>query len=89
MQTLTSVHDPTVALERVEALRILDRLLAQLDDDKREVFVLAEVEQMSVAEIAEILEANINTVASRLRAARQEFEKALLRFQAREQRRES
>ena len=89
MQTLTTEHDPTVALERVEALRILDRLLAQLDEDKREVFVLAEVEQMSVPEIAEILEANINTVGSRLRAARQEFEKALLRFRAREQRRES
>jgi RNA polymerase sigma-70 factor (ECF subfamily) len=69
-------------------LRILDRLLATLDEDKREVFVLAEIEQMTAAQIAEIVEANVNTVASRLRTARQEFEKALLRFRAHELRRQ-
>jgi RNA polymerase sigma-70 factor (ECF subfamily) len=74
--------------ERVEALRVLDGLLAHLDEDKREVFVLAEIEQMTAAEIAEIIEANANTVGSRLRAARQEFEKALLRFRAHELRRQ-
>ena len=74
--------------ERVEALRVLDRLLAQLDEEKREVFVLAEIEQMTAAEIAEIIEVNVNTVGSRLRAARQEFEKALLRFRAHELRRQ-
>jgi RNA polymerase sigma-70 factor (ECF subfamily) len=88
IQTLQAGHDPAGALERVEALRILDRLLAELDVDKREVFVLAEIEQMTAAEIAEIVEANPNTVASRLRAARQEFEKALLRFRAHELRRQ-
>ena len=46
--------------------------------------VLAEVEQMTLAEIGEIVGANANTVATRLRAARQAFEKALARFQARE-----
>jgi RNA polymerase sigma-70 factor (ECF subfamily) len=75
-------------LERAEALRILDRLLSELDEDKREVFVLAEIEQMTAAEIAEIVEANVNTVSSRLRVARQEFEKALLRFRAHELRRQ-
>ncbi len=71
-------------LERLEALRVLDRLLSQLDDAKRVVFVLAEIEQMTLAEIAEIVAANVNTVASRLRAARRDFEKALSRFHARE-----
>ena len=91
MQTLVADHEngPVATLERVEALRILDRLLADLDEDKREVFVLAEIEQMTAAQIAEIVEANVNTVASRLRAARQEFEKALLRFRAQELRRRS
>jgi len=84
MHTLVAEHDPTVALEKLEALRILDRLLAELDVDKREVFVLAEIEQMTVAEIAEIIEVNANTVASRLRAARQEFQKAALRFRTHE-----
>jgi RNA polymerase sigma-70 factor (ECF subfamily) len=90
IQTLAADHEsgPAATLERIEALRILDRLLAQLDEDKREVFVLAEIEQMTAVQIAEIVEANVNTVASRLRAARQEFEKALLRFRARELRRQ-
>jgi RNA polymerase sigma-70 factor (ECF subfamily) len=67
MQTLMADHEkgPSASLERVEALRILDRLLATLDDDKREVFVLAEIEQMTAAEIADIVDANANTVASR------------------------
>jgi RNA polymerase sigma-70 factor, ECF subfamily len=90
-QDLAADHEnsPTAALERVEALRVLDGLLAHLDEDKREVFVLAEIEQMTAAEIAEIVEANVNTVSSRLRAARQEFEKALLRYRAQELRRQS
>ena len=62
-------QSPTVRLERMEALRALDQLLSRLDDDKRVVFVLAELEQMTLLEIAEIVEANANTVASRLRAA--------------------
>jgi len=90
IQTLAADHEhsPAAALERVEALHVLDGLLARLDEDKREVFVLAEIEQMTAAEIADIVEANVNTVSSRLRAARQEFEKALLRFRAHELRRQ-
>jgi RNA polymerase sigma-70 factor (ECF subfamily) len=90
IQTLAADHEhsPAAMYERVEALRVLDRLLAHLDEEKREVFVLAEIEQMTAAEIAEIIEVNVNTVGSRLRAARQEFEKALLRFRAHELRRQ-
>jgi RNA polymerase sigma-70 factor, ECF subfamily len=86
MQHLTTERDsgPATSLERVEAMRIVDRLMDTLDDEKREVFVLAELEQMTAAEIAEVVEANPNTVASRLRAARRDFEKALARFRARE-----
>jgi RNA polymerase sigma-70 factor (ECF subfamily) len=75
---------PAGELERTEALRVLDRLLSQLNDTKRVVFVLAELERMTLAEIADIVEANANTVASRLRAARRDFDRALSRFQARE-----
>ncbi|HEX7501649.1 MAG TPA: RNA polymerase sigma factor [Polyangia bacterium] len=91
LQTLLADREsgPAASLERVEALRILDRLLAGLDEDKREVFVLAEIEQMTAVEIAEIVDANANTVASRLRAARQDFEKALARFRAHELGRQS
>ncbi len=88
IHTLAGGHDPATALEKVEALRILDRLLAELDQDKREVFVLAELEQLTAPEIADIIDVSPNTVSSRLRLARQEFEKALLRFRAQEARRQ-
>jgi RNA polymerase sigma-70 factor (ECF subfamily) len=86
IHTLEASQDrgPVGELERREALRVLDRLLAQLDDTKRVVFVLAEIEQMTLAEIAGIVAANVNTVASRLRSARRDFDKALSRFHARE-----
>jgi RNA polymerase sigma-70 factor, ECF subfamily len=60
-----------------EALRELATVLDALDDDKREVFVLSELEQLSAPEIAEALGLNINTVYSRIRAARLEFKVVL------------
>jgi RNA polymerase sigma-70 factor (ECF subfamily) len=82
--TDTQSQSPAEAVERAEAVRILDGILGRMEEDKREVFVLAEVEQMSVVEIADVLGTNLNTVYSRLRAARQEFQRALSRFQMRE-----
>jgi RNA polymerase sigma-70 factor, ECF subfamily len=70
-------QDPLGAAVHAEALRELDALLDQLDEDKRVVFVLAELEQMSVPEIAAALAVNVNTVYSRLRAARSTFDEAL------------
>jgi RNA polymerase sigma-70 factor (ECF subfamily) len=75
---------PLEAAETADSVRLLDRLLRSLDDDKREVFVLAHLEQMTAPEIAEILGENLNTVYSRLRAARDEFEQALERHRARD-----
>ena len=75
------------AAER-EAVRTLHAILDELDDEKREVFVLAELEQMTVPEIAEAVETNVNTVYSRLRAARRDFDQAVLRHRARDQWRE-
>jgi RNA polymerase sigma-70 factor (ECF subfamily) len=63
-----------------EALRQVALALETLDDVKREVFVLAELEQMSAAEIAETLGINVNTVYSRLHAARRAFEAAVTRL---------
>jgi RNA polymerase sigma-70 factor (ECF subfamily) len=85
-QNLVANQDrgPARELERTEALRVLDQLLLELDDAKRVVFVLAEIEQMTLAEIAQALAANVNTVSTRLRAARRDFERALSRFHTRE-----
>jgi RNA polymerase sigma-70 factor (ECF subfamily) len=57
----------------------LASLLAELDEPKREVFALVEVDEMTVPEAAEVLEIPLNTAYSRLRAARQAFEAALAR----------
>lgn len=56
-----------------EQLRSLFRALEGMPEDQRAVFVLAELEQMSAPEIARALEVNLNTVYSRLRAARRKF----------------
>jgi RNA polymerase sigma-70 factor (ECF subfamily) len=66
-----------------DEVRLLHTLLAQLDVDKRTVFVLAELEQLSVPEIAEALGVNLNTIYSRQRAARVQFEAALRRHRER------
>ena len=77
-------NGPANQVERRERYDALDRVLGQLDEGKRLVFVLAELEQLTLVEIGEVVGANSNTVATRLRAARQAFEKALARFQTRE-----
>jgi RNA polymerase sigma-70 factor (ECF subfamily) len=70
-------QSPQASAEQAERVRLLHRLLGELDDDKREVFVLSELEGLTMAEIAEALDVNPNTISSRLRAARREFEAAL------------
>jgi RNA polymerase sigma-70 factor (ECF subfamily) len=76
---------PAESLERRQAADVLHALLDELDDEKRTVFVLAELEELSAPEIAEMLGVPANTVYSRLRAAREGFERALARHRAREQ----
>jgi RNA polymerase sigma-70 factor (ECF subfamily) len=75
---------PDETTARAEAARLVQRWLDELDDDKREVFVLAELEQMTAKEIAEAIGSNASTVYSRLRAARLDFEKAAERCRLRD-----
>jgi len=82
-------HEATDAHQRVEhkqALALLERLLDELDEERREVLVLVELEEMSVPQAAALLGANTNTIYTRLRRARQDFEQALGRHRARERR---
>jgi len=76
---------PEAAAAQTEALTLLQQILNGLDDDRREVFVLAELEELSAAEIATLLEISSNTVASRLRLAREEVRAAWARAQARDE----
>jgi RNA polymerase sigma-70 factor, ECF subfamily len=72
-------HDLSVLADR---RRLLVQLLGELDEAKREVFVLSEIEGFTAPEVAEALEVPVNTVYSRLRAARQAFEQAMARHAA-------
>lgn len=56
-----------------QALEHVLRLLEELDEDQREVFVLAELEGMTAPEIAQATGVNLNTLYTRLRSARQRF----------------
>jgi RNA polymerase sigma-70 factor (ECF subfamily) len=69
--------DTFAALSRAEATATVLRILDHLDEDKRIVFALVELEQLSVPEVARMLELNLNTAYSRLRLARQAFEAAV------------
>lgn len=79
----SSAPAPSAEVEQAEAVRLLDALLSEIDEDKREVLVLAQLEEMTVPEIAELLGANVNTVYARLRAARRDFDAAHARHRAR------
>ena len=80
----SSVVGPDGDLEREQSARLLQALLLELDDDKREVFVMVELEELSAPEVASVLSIPLNTVYSRLRVAREEFERALSRHRAKE-----
>ena len=79
-----TAKDPEAQVQALQGHRLLHALLDTLDADKREVFVMVELEQMSMPEIAETLEINLNTAYARLRAARIAFEQALARLRARQ-----
>ena len=69
---------------RSEAAALLGAILDAMQEDQREVFVLAEMEQIPVPEIAETLSLPLNTVYSRLRLARRDYQRHLVRLRARE-----
>jgi RNA polymerase sigma-70 factor (ECF subfamily) len=78
---------PDALADRAETARIVQELLDGLSDEKREVFVLAELEGLTLHEISQILHEPPGTIATRLRRARAEFERAAARWRACEQRR--
>lgn len=71
---------------RADAARTLRDLLQQLGEDKRAVFIMAELEEMTAPEIASVLGIKPATVYSRLRLARAELDRAVQRHNARERR---
>lgn len=78
-----SAHDTESLLEQQRARELLDELLGGLSWELRTVFVMFEIEGFSSPEIAEVLQVSRGTVASRLRLAREAFERMVERHRKR------
>jgi RNA polymerase sigma-70 factor (ECF subfamily) len=75
-ERMTVAPEQEESVERKWARRRLDRALSELDDDKRAVFVLYELEELPMKEVAVALGCPLQTAYSRLHAARREVEEA-------------
>lgn len=73
---------PDEALDQHRARALLDTVLDAMDLELRTVFVMIELEEMTMVEVAEVLALAPGTVASRLRRARVEFQKQAQRVRA-------
>lgn len=72
--------DPETEVARGEALNLLIKLLNALDEDKRDALVIVDLEGMTVPEACMALDVNLNTLYSRLRAARQQMREMLAQY---------
>jgi RNA polymerase sigma-70 factor (ECF subfamily) len=72
VRTIEGTADARHRLERIAAA------IDTLSPERREVFVLAELDGMRPPEIASVLGCNLNTVYSRLRRAREDLSRALV-----------
>jgi RNA polymerase sigma-70 factor (ECF subfamily) len=76
----SSPEDEVLLMQR---RRVLERILDELDLEKRALLVMFEIDELPCEEIASILGVPLGTVYSRLHGARKAFEKAVARFRAR------
>jgi len=70
-------HDPHDAFVRGESVALVRDLLSELSEPQATVFWLAEIEEMTMPEVAAALGINLNTAYARLRLARKRFERML------------
>lgn len=77
---------PDLLTEQKRHRELLDRILETMEDAVRSVFVLHSFEEMTMAEIATLLDIPPGTVASRLRRAREIFKREILILQQNERR---
>lgn len=68
---------PDQAAEQRRARVLLDRFLSSIPEDLATAFVLFELEGLERHEVAELLGIPMGTAASRLRRAREAFQKAV------------
>lgn len=72
---------PDQALEQRQSRALVDRALAELDENKREVFVLHDLDDTPIPEVARALGIPEGTAYTRLRAARAELTATVRRLQ--------
>ncbi len=70
---------PDEQLQLRRQTRLLDELLSKMSPDESEIFILFEIEEMTRTEVAMALGIPEGTAASRLRRARDSFERLLQR----------
>jgi RNA polymerase sigma-70 factor (ECF subfamily) len=80
---------PAEQTERREAVRILHTILEKLHYEERAVFVLVELEELSLREAATACSLSLPTCQRRLRSARIAFDAALKRYNVQRQWRRS
>jgi RNA polymerase sigma-70 factor (ECF subfamily) len=71
---------PEELADRQRARAVLDRALEAMPMDLRQVFVLFDLEELTTAEVSNVLHIPKGTVASRLRRAREVFRKIVSRL---------
>jgi RNA polymerase sigma-70 factor, ECF subfamily len=80
--TSDSALGPEESVSAQQDRRMLDQAMAALDADKRAVFVMHEINELKMPEVAEALEIPLNTAYSRLRLARGQMMETLNRLAA-------
>ncbi|MEM9070582.1 MAG: sigma-70 family RNA polymerase sigma factor [Myxococcota bacterium] len=66
--------------DRLEAAQLVHAALAEIEESRRAVFVLYELDRHPMKEVAEALGIPLNTAYSSLRRAREEFRRAVARL---------
>jgi RNA polymerase sigma-70 factor (ECF subfamily) len=84
-QEVSDAPEPSVPpsqieqIQRRQAVALLDAILDEIDDDKRAVLVLYEIEGMPMNDVAEAVGCPAQTAYARLYAARRQFDAAVRR----------
>ncbi len=78
--------DPEQQAQSRQKAAVVREALDAMDTGKRLVFVLADVEGMTIPEVADCLQINLNTAYARQRAARKLVAAAIARHRAKEER---
>lgn len=79
-----TAHDPIAAMHEAQLSATMERALRSLTPDQRAVVVLADVQEQSYQDVADIIGCSIGTVRSRLHRARAQLRKSLVRERAKE-----